>query len=727
MFVRITPEDIDRSNLLVMAPTGSGKTTATLMAVGELLRRRAWRRAVVAVPTLAIAREVYRKAVKLYGTSMVGIATSEAKVEKGWSPAEYRKPLLVTTYEVVDAMMLSRPTDFDRAILVIDEVHQIASSRTTTIQSILANAKFLENELGARIRIVALSATIPDAEELANYLEARLIVHGQRPVEISIETRYIPTPLRRGLSAYVGAKLAHLFLYLTELYNEGARLLRSIDRAEAEKLPPDFKTGMNRLRRLLRERLDSIEDEGLRARVKDWLDRFPILVYFPNRRVVARIAESAGEGAVYHHAGLPAPDKIAIENELRKEFPEYWLVAATDTLAMGVNTAVGTVVVLGLTMFSRRLGTTYVRPETVMQVAGRAGRPRYGKKGYVYIVATEDERPVVEQALAKKFSGIPEVDDYPALLLRLSHVGYNLDVWSKYAFKIDREKFGTARNALEALGVLARDGTLSEFGRIAASRYVDTQTLVPTLVVAAIDEAESRRPGDKATALYYVLAAASWSLNYEAMERELQSNVTLFSKMRTGVAYGIEQVVMEYENLLEKIGFEATYDGSFEAVSEPAELIIWLARAGGIRYPPRTILPGTGYFIYMTNPGLLSPSVIESVVHAAKWLRDAAGARLADGRVPVEPRMAKYFGLYAEAFDAARRVAKIAAHPIPSILLERVFEDADTILSLGRIPRSREIVDAFLKMYAEGGKSIAEVLLEERRQGRAGRALEPAS
>lgn len=217
-YVRVDPERIDRSNILVVAPTGSGKTTATLNALGSLLFSpdRKWRRAVFTVPTLAIAREVYKRAVDLYGRNRVGIATSEAKVEKGWTPREYDKPILVTTYEVLDSLLLSSPGKLDRSIIVIDEIHQI-TSRTTTIQSILANTKYLVKEKGLRIRVVGLSATIPDIDELAEYLEAEVITHGVRPVKIEIDKRIVDEPPRRGLWSYVSTKLSVLREFIGSL------------------------------------------------------------------------------------------------------------------------------------------------------------------------------------------------------------------------------------------------------------------------------------------------------------------------------------------------------------------------------------------------------------------------------------------------------------------------------------------------------------------------------
>jgi len=428
-YIRL-PSEITK-NIIIIAPTGSGKTYSTLLAIKHnVIERKRYRKAVVLEPTKALMYEVYFKAQKLCGADNVGIDNSDARLDPKFNPAvEWAKPITVTSYEKFDSVIVSNPLAIKDYLIVLDEAHNLLfSNRATSIIDILATLKYNEKELGVKNRIILLSATMPEPENLASYLDADIMSHNERPVDLKIEK--IVTSEYNGYGAI--PYYAHKLEYIKE---------------KLEKLPK------------------------------------PILIYAPSRRVteyLANILKSYGYKAVYHHAGLPLKERRQIEEEIRKKNCRYDIVVATDTLSQGVNFAFRTVVVLGLKRFLPS-EVVPISPAIIAQVIGRAGRPEYGEKeGYGVIVATPDEEELVEEALRGNYSGIAEPDDYLALTLRLLFTGKNIDVWIKYAYNIDGYKIR------ESLLVL-RDGKyIDDNNKLLVEAYTVAREYLPGIVLPVI-------------------------------------------------------------------------------------------------------------------------------------------------------------------------------------------------------------------------------------------------
>jgi len=420
MFVRIRPEDVEKSNLVVVAPTGSGKTTAIINALKSLVPGK-YSRAFIVLPTRASVHEIYEKAVR--AGLKVGVDTSDARLDPFFNPfVEWQMPVMVTTYEKLDSVIMMRPEILDNSILVIDEAHNLTSrSRSMVILDLMAEAK------RADARIVLLSATMPETEELARYLDAKIIRHNERPVELEYKTYTIygdSTRLRQ--TRYYEEKISVALGNIVELVREGVR---------------------------------------------------PILVYAPSRRFADRIAvilQNAGLKAQAHHAGYPANVRKQIEEDLRKPNPEIDVVVATDTLAQSVNLRFQAVVILGMRHAKKIHGTIEivpVSPETLAQVAGRAGRPGMSSKGYVFFYPFRDEYYLVERALAQMYEPVQEPADYPALYLRLVLTGRDPAVWAKYAYKVDGEKLLQAPEILRVIDAVDDEGQPTKLGALMASSY----------------------------------------------------------------------------------------------------------------------------------------------------------------------------------------------------------------------------------------------------------------
>ena len=164
------------SNLLVCTPTASGKTlVAELAMVNKAYNSR--KKAVYVVPLKALAKEKY-KYFKKYADLRTGVATGDLdKEERGLGNCD----IIITTSEKLDSLMRHHcPWLRQVSIVIIDEIHLLNDpGRGPTLEILITLMKSMLN-----IQIIGLSATIGNARELAEWLDANLIEDFWRPVEL---------------------------------------------------------------------------------------------------------------------------------------------------------------------------------------------------------------------------------------------------------------------------------------------------------------------------------------------------------------------------------------------------------------------------------------------------------------------------------------------------------------------------------------------------------------
>ncbi len=583
-FVRVDPRVLAERNIIVCAPTGTGKTTAVLRAVWDLVKNGMFSRAVFCLPTRAACEDVARSASALVGAGNVGLDTSDARLERGWSPTEtWRKPIVVTTYERADSVFLSDPNLVSRSIVVIDEFHNVLMpERATSIIDLLALAKQAQSE-GKPCRIAVLSATMPMLDYMRRYLDAEVITKSSRPVEIEINTVPVPVALGRGAQSYYKFRLKDLKNVLKTL------------------TPSDT----------------------------------PVLIYVPHKKMCEEICKeikkwiAGGEivcakpdEVVYHHAGLPKSEREKIELELKKPNPKYKIVVATDTLSQSVNLAFRTVIVAGLKLFLPD-SIKYVEPATVMQVIGRAGRPGYQNVAKAYILYSNDEEDIVKSALSGMYGKIKTLGDYPALVLRLLYSGRRLDLWLNYAPFVSPEKLEKAVKVLQRLGMVSGEESLdlTPLGRLVAKEYLPSQTMPFLLLLGKrkyMEEVANLNRSIANTSLALACGLAYLLQKLWAQERTILSNEEVSSVSVPDVALpspGEAQSCLkltEYDSVLDLVG-----DRLFEAAGASWEILL-SPRA-------RTVLK----ILYCPDKAP-ADNVAEAVRKAAQALVDAAESGLID-------------------------------------------------------------------------------------------------
>jgi helicase len=171
---------LDGNNLLVCTPTASGKTLiAELASVTAILNKKG--KAVYIVPLKSLATEKYKDFKKRY-SRFVKIALSIGDIDSSDSYlADY--DLIICTAEKLDSLLRHHsPWISLVSVVVVDEVHLLNDvERGPTLEILITMLR----QLLKNVQLIALSATIGNPEELAKWLDAKLILDSWRPVKLS--------------------------------------------------------------------------------------------------------------------------------------------------------------------------------------------------------------------------------------------------------------------------------------------------------------------------------------------------------------------------------------------------------------------------------------------------------------------------------------------------------------------------------------------------------------
>ncbi|MDN5358554.1 MAG: ATP-dependent helicase [Candidatus Diapherotrites archaeon] len=377
------PHVLSGRNVVVSSPTASGKTLIAEMAI--LRAVSSGKKAVYTCPLRALASEHYKEFKSLYPEYKVALSVGDFDSADPWAK-DY--DVIFTTYEKLDSLVRhGAPWLSDVGVLVVDEVHEIDSSRGPTIEVLLT--RFL---LRKAVQVVALSATIPNASEIAEWIGAEPVLYDWRPVALREGVLYQKAILFSDGSAHEVRSDAtdDLIALVEETLSMGKQILiftmtRKNAEAIARKLRPvvrRFARSRSLLRKLSDRILHALESPTSQCR---------------------ELAEDVLNGVAFHHAGLVSKQREAIEDAFRKG--HILAVVATPTLAAGVNLPAFRVLLHSVKRYG---GTGYemIPVREYKQMAGRAGRPKYDDHGEAVILARDDGQ--VQEFLEHYILGEPE-------------------------------------------------------------------------------------------------------------------------------------------------------------------------------------------------------------------------------------------------------------------------------------------------------------------------------
>ncbi|GAH34802.1 unnamed protein product, partial [marine sediment metagenome] len=170
---------LERKSLLVCTPTASGKTLiAELAAIRSILK--GFGKAIYIVPLKALASEKFNDFKKRYG-SLIKIALSIGEIDSA-DPYLAEYDLIITTSEKFDSLIRHHTPWLSRiGTVIVDEIHLMNDpGRGPTLEILITILKQILKD----VQVIGLSATIGNPEELAEWLDAGLVVDNWRPVKL---------------------------------------------------------------------------------------------------------------------------------------------------------------------------------------------------------------------------------------------------------------------------------------------------------------------------------------------------------------------------------------------------------------------------------------------------------------------------------------------------------------------------------------------------------------
>ena len=365
---------LDGQNLVASVPTASGKTLMATLAMLTAIEQGG--KALYIVPLRALASEKHREfgAFQEYGIE-VGISTGNYESADEWLAS---RDLIVATSEKVDSLIRNGASWIGELTCVVaDEVHLVNdASRGPTLEVTLAKLR----RINPTLQVVALSATIGNADVIAEWLDAELVHSTWRPIDLRMgvhfgnalhldegEPRELPV---RGGEDQAGA------IVRDTLRDGGSTLVFVNSRRNAE-------SAANRLANVTEGMVDPDE----RGDLDDLADELRAVSDTETSEDLARAVE---RGAAFHHAGLTSEHRGLVEDAFRERLLK--VVCATPTLAAGVNTPSRRVIVRDWRRYDGNAGGMVPLPTLeVHQMFGRAGRPGMDPYGEALLLASNHE------------------------------------------------------------------------------------------------------------------------------------------------------------------------------------------------------------------------------------------------------------------------------------------------------------------------------------------------
>jgi helicase len=392
-------------NLLITSPTASGKTLIAIMAALKKMEKK--EKVIYMTPLRSLASEKYHDFLELNSNFInnnknLATVTKNIDIEKNSlaknKKGENRKNksfivklamgnydsrgndllnanIVILTNEKLDALIRNDSELLSNVgLFVIDEIHLMGDKdRGPTLEMMITKIKKFYQEA----QILALSATVSNSKDIAEWLNCKLIENNWRPTELR-EGVYDSGIVRMNnntkikINNYYNFQSIPVSVAIDSLESGGQAIIFAETRKRAASLAAKSVQGVFRL--LDKDQKEKAKKSALQlSKISDDTD------------ITKNLIEMVSKGVGFHHAGLSQPIREIVEDSFKKGVIK--LLIATPTLAAGVNLPARRVVLSSILRYDYDIGTNI--PISILdykQFCGRAGRPQYDTFGEAIII-----------------------------------------------------------------------------------------------------------------------------------------------------------------------------------------------------------------------------------------------------------------------------------------------------------------------------------------------------
>ncbi|MFC7205090.1 ATP-dependent DNA helicase [Haloferax namakaokahaiae] len=367
----------DGQSLVAAVPTASGKTLVAELAMLSSIARGGKALYIVPLRALASEKKAEFERWEEFGIT-VGVSTGNYDSTSEWLSS---RDIIVATSEKVDSLVRNNASWMDELTCVVsDEVHLVNDRhRGPTLEVTLAKLR----RLNPSLQVVALSATVGNAGEVADWLDATLVQSDWRPIDLKMGVHIgnainFDDGSQREVPVAKGDRQAPALvadaLDGDDDDDQGSSLVFVNSRRNAE-------SAARRMAGVTDEYITGVERgelAELAAEIRDVSDT----------ETSDNLANVVAKGAAFHHAGLAAEHRTLVEDAFRDRLIKC--ICATPTLAAGVNTPSRRVIVRDWQRYDGDYGG--MKPLEVLEVhqmMGRAGRPGLDPYGEAVLLASD--------------------------------------------------------------------------------------------------------------------------------------------------------------------------------------------------------------------------------------------------------------------------------------------------------------------------------------------------
>lgn len=375
----------EKKNFLITIPTASGKTLIAMLAILSHLSKHKTK-VVYLTPLRALTSEKFEEFKKLEKLNLgrkikVALSTGDSKEKK--EKLENADVIFLTNESMDANMAFQKDWIYDIGLVVSDEIHLIGdNTRGPTLEIILT--RFKSGFIGKNPpKIIGLSATISNSNELADWLNCELVESTFRRVPLSeaVYSRHIITNQDREETEGNFAKnrqesrhpKAWIGLGLDTVAEKHQCLIFAMTRKNAVAWAKE--AGLDVVKELKSNQKKELEKISKKILPKEDYD---------NTKLTSELAKTVKNGTAFHHAGLDQRCRTIIENAFKDRHIK--LLTATPTLAAGVNLPARRVVIPSVMRYTNN-GLEKISILEYKQMCGRAGRPQYDDIGESIIIA----------------------------------------------------------------------------------------------------------------------------------------------------------------------------------------------------------------------------------------------------------------------------------------------------------------------------------------------------